>query len=471
MFDAQTYKDRRNNLRQLVKSGLIIILGNHETPMNYLANGFPFRQDSTFSYLFGLEQPNLVGVLDIESGKDHLFGNDVDMEDIIWMGKQPAMSERAAQVGVAHTQPLSKLMETLKQAQQQGRTIHFTPPYRGENFIQLQDLLGIAPAQAKKAASAELIKAIVKLRSIKSVEEIIEINKAIDVAHAMHTSAIRMAKPGQPEHVLSAMFESIALLYSYPISFPVILSMNGHILHNHYHGNILEEGRLIVADSGCETPLHYASDITRTFPVSKTFTQKQKEIYEIVLAANMKAIELIRPNVPYKHIHKEVSLLIATELKNLGLMKGDVAEAVEQGAHALFFPHGLGHMMGLDVHDMEGLGENFVGYDEEITRSEQFGTAYLRLGRRLQTGFVITVEPGIYFIPELIGKWQAEKKFTDFINYQALESYYDAEVTENNFGGIRIEDDILVTKDGCEVLGTPIPKTVAEIEELRNFES
>jgi len=469
MFDAQTYKDRRNNLRQLVKSGLIIILGNHETPMNYLANGFPFRQDSTFSYFFGLEQPDLVGVLDIESGNDHLFGNDVDIEDIIWMGKQPAMSERAAQVGVVHTQPLSKLIETLKQAQQQGRAIHFTPPYRGESFIQLQDLLGIAPAQAKKAASAELIKAIVKLRSIKSVEEIIEINKAIDVAHAMHTSAMRMAKPGQPEHVLSAMFESIALLYSYPISFPVILSMNGHILHNHYHGNILEEGRLIVADSGCETPLHYASDITRTFPVSKTFTQKQKEIYEIVLAANMKAIELIRPNVPYQHIHKEVSLLIATGLKNIGLMKGDVAEAVEQGAHALFFPHGLGHMMGLDVHDMEGLGENFVGYDEEITRSEQFGTAYLRLGRRLQTGFVITVEPGIYFIPELIGKWQAEKKFTDFINYQALESYYDADVTENNFGGIRIEDDILVTKDGCEVLGTPIPKTVAEIEELRNI--
>jgi Xaa-Pro aminopeptidase len=376
------------------------------------------------------------------------------------MGPQPSIKDRASLVGIHDTMVLSEVDNYIKTAIKEGRKVHFLPPYRGETKIYLSALTGIPVADLKKEASVELIKGVVKLRSIKSQEEIDIIERMVDVAGMMHTTAMKMAFPGIVEQKIAGTIEGIALANAGPVSFPVILSINGQTLHNHYHGNTLTEGRMLVVDAGCESEEYlYSSDITRTCPVGGKFNARQREIYQIVLDANMNAIEAIKPGIPYREVHMIASKTIARGLKEIGLMKGDVDEAVAQGAHALFFPHGLGHMMGMDVHDMENLGENFVGYNEEVKRSEQFGTAFLRLGRKLEPGFVLTVEPGIYFIPALIDQWKAEGKFTDFINYDIVESYKD-------FGGIRIEDDVLVTDTGSRVLGKPIPKTINEIEAL-----
>ncbi len=459
MFNKNVYIERRNQLKKDVKSGLILLLGNKEVAFNYPANTYGFRQDSNFLYFFGLNQPDIAGVIDIDNNKDYIFGNDVDMDDIIWMGFQPSMKDRAMQVGIEHTAPLLSLFEMITEAIKQGRKIHFTSPYRAEITMLLADLLGVKYTNIKNYVSVELIKAIVKQRSVKSEIEIIEIEKAVETAYLMHTTAMKMAKPGIYEREISGAMEGIALSAGGPVSFPVILSINGQTLHNHYHGNKLTEGRMMVADAGCETEMTYCSDITRTVPVGGKFNQRQKDIYSIVLESNMKVIENIKPNISYRDMHLLSAKVVAEGLKNLGLMKGNIDEAVQQGAHAMFYPHGLGHMLGMDVHDMEGLGENYVGYDDEIKRSSIFGTAFLRLGRKLQSGFVLTVEPGIYFIPALIDQWKAEKKFMDFINYDAVESYKD-------FGGIRIEDDILVTENGNRVLGKPIPKSVNEIEAI-----
>ncbi len=457
MFDKKVYTERRNKLRSKMKSGIVLILGNGEASYNYPANTYHFRQDSNFLYFFGLDHPDLAGVFDIDENKDYIFGNDVDMDDIIWMGPQPLMKNRAAEVGVENTLPMNKLVGFLNDAIKAGKKIHFPPTYRGEQVILIKQLLGILTARVDDYVSEELIKAIVKLRSIKDEYEIAEIEKAVDIAYEMHTTAMKMAIPGVVEREIAGTIEGISLAKGNPVSFPIILSINGQTLHNHYHGNTLVEGRMMVTDAGAETTMNYSSDITRTVPVGGKFNQRQREIYEIVLAANMKAIEAIKPGIYNKEIHLLACKVIATGLKELGLMKGDIDTAVEQGAHALFMPHGLGHMMGIDVHDMEGLGENYVGYDETIKRSDQFGLAFLRLARKLQPGFVLTVEPGCYFIPELIGQWKAEGKFMEFINYEKVETYKD-------FGGIRIEDDILVTENGYRVLGKPIPKTVEEIE-------
>ena len=459
MFKKEVYTERRNKLKKEVKSGLVLILGNAEASFNYPANTYHFRQDSNFLYFFGLDHPDLAGVLDIDKNKDYIFGNDVDMDDIIWMGPQPLMKDRAAKAGVENTAPFSRLGEFLNEAVKAGRKIHFHPPYRGEHLILLNQLLGLSTDRVKDYVSEELIKAIVKLRSVKDKYEIAEIEKAVDIAYEMHTTAMKMAMPGVVEREIAGTIEGISLAKGGPVSFPIILSINGQTLHNHYHGNTLVKGRMMITDAGAETTMHYASDITRTVPVGGKFNQRQKEIYEIVLDANMKAIEAIKPGIPYKEIHLLACKTITSGLKELGLMKGDINEAVKQGAHALFMPHGLGHMMGMDVHDMEGLGENYIGYDKSTKRSDQFGTAFLRLGRKLQPGFVLTVEPGIYFIPELFAQWKVEGKFTGFINYDKVETYLD-------FGGIRIEDDVLVTETGHRILGKPIPKTIAEVEEM-----
>lgn len=460
MFNPQTYQSRRHALLNEIKSGILLFPGNTEAAFNYPANTYHFRQDSAFNYFFGLNHPDLAGVIDIEEDQEIIFGNDVDMDDIIWMGPQPSMKERAELVGVHNTKPLADMSAYIKAAINSGRKVHFLPPYRGETKIQLSELTGIGISNLKKEASIELIKAVVKLRSIKSTEEIEIISKMVDVAGIMHTTAMKMAHPGIIEQEIAGTIEGIALAKAGPVSFPVILSINGQTLHNHYHGNTLTEGRMLVVDAGCESEEYLlASDITRTVPVGGKFNQRQKEIYEIVLNANMRAIEAIKPGIPYREVHMLAATTIAEGLKAVGLMKGDVNEAVAQGAHAMFFPHGLGHMLGMDVHDLEGVGENYVGYNDEIQRSDQFGTAFLRLGRKLQQGFVLTVEPGIYFIPALIDQWKAEGKFMDFINYDIAESYKD-------FGGIRIEDDVLVTDTGVRVLGKPIPKTVNEIETL-----
>jgi len=457
MFKAEIYIERRNALRKLIPSGVILFPGNSEASYNYPANTYTFRQDSNFSYFFGLENPDFVGVIDIDNNIDYIFGNDFEIDDIIWMGPQPKVVDLAARVGVKSSASLNELSVFITNTVKKQRPVHFTPTYRAETTMQVSALLGINPLRIRDFVSMPLIDAVVKLRSIKSEIEIIEIEKAVDTAWHMFTTGMRMAYPGRKEQEIVGAMEGISIANGRPVSFPIILSINGQILHNHHHENILEEGRMMVMDAGTETSLNYASDITRTVPVGGKFNQKQREIYEIVLNANLNSIAATKPGVLYRDCHAVACETIASGLKDLGLMKGDVKEAVAAGAHALFFPHGLGHMLGLDVHDMESLGQINVGYDSEIQPSKQFGTAYLRMGRRLQPGFVITNEPGLYFIPELIDIWKSENKYSEFLNYAKIEEY-------RNFGGIRIEDDILVTADGHRVLGKPIPKTVAEVE-------
>lgn len=459
MFKKEVYKKRRDQLRKDVSSGVILMLGNPEASMNYPANTYHYRQDSNFLYFFGHNLAGLAGVLDLEKGTDILFGDDIDIEDIIWMGPQESMRSKADKIGVKTVEPLSKLAVYLTEVIRQGKKVHFTPPYRAHNILQLERLLGIHPSQIKNHASLELIKAIIKQRSIKDSQEIAELELAANIGYEMHTTAMKMARPGIVEQEIAGAIEGIALSKGKGTSFPVILSVRGETLHNHEHGNTMKDGDMLVIDAGAATNMDYASDFTRTIPVSGRFTPKQKAIYEIVLEANVKAIEACRPGITYKEVHLLSCKIIADGLKQVGLMKGNTDEAVKAGAHALFFPHGLGHMMGLDVHDMEDLGQIYVGYDDETRPSNQFGTAYLRLGRRLQEGFVLTVEPGIYFIPALIDKWKAEGLHTEFINYEEVEKY-------KGFGGIRIEDDVLITADGFRLLGKPVPKTVAEIEDI-----
>lgn len=458
MFKIEVYTQRRNQLKKNIKSGLVLLLGNNESPMNYPNNTYHYRQDSSFLYFYGLNIPGLAGVIDIESGEDYLYGNNFEIDDIIWMGPQPSIDDLAAKAGVKNTAPLAKLQEVLQAAIKQGRKVHFLPPYRAENKIYIESLLNIIPAKQKESASIELIKAVVNLRAVKDKYELVELEKATEIGYNMHIAAMKMARAGIYEREIAGVMEGIAIANGGNVSFPVILSINGEILHNHYHGNLLKDGDLLISDAGAETTMNYSSDFTRTIPVNGKFSQKQKEIYEIVLKANNAAFDATKPNVTYKSCHLIAAKTIAAGLKDLGLMKGDIENAVKQGAHCLFFPHGLGHMIGLDVHDMEDLGENYVGYDEETVRAEQFGTAYLRMGRRLQPNFLITNEPGIYFIPALIDIWKKENKFAEFINYAKVEEY-------RNFGGIRIEDVVLVTETGSKILGKRLPATVAEVEE------
>ncbi len=460
MFDSATYTKRRQLLRKNVKSGIIIFPGNEESPMNYNANMYAFRQDSTFLYYFGIDQANLIGVIDCDENKDYLFGDDFTVEDIVWMGPQKSIKEKAVMAGVKNSKPLSALQEIVDAAIAGSRAVHYLPQYRWNNILMISTLLGIKHEFVKRYCSVKLLESVVAQRSVKSSEELKEIEYALDIAYEMHTYAMRVSRPGMYEREIAGAIEGIALSIGKGVSFPVIFSINGQTLHNHYHDNKLKDGDLVVNDSGAQSLLYYASDITRSFPAGKKFTQRQKEIYSIVLKSQMEAIKMIKPGVRFKDVHLHAAKVITTGLRELGLMKGSVNEAVNAGAHALFFPHGLGHMLGLDVHDMEGLGENFVGYSKEVKRSDQFGLAYLRLARPLQPGFVFTVEPGIYFIPELIDKWKAEKKHTKFINYEKVERY-------KNFGGIRIEDNIVVDKRGHRVLGKPIPKTIDDVEALR----
>ncbi|MFA5817488.1 MAG: aminopeptidase P family protein [Bacteroidales bacterium] len=459
MFESQIYVNRRALLRKNMGSGLILMPGNVDAAFNYPANQYHFRQDSTFLYYFGLDHTGLAGVIDLDSGDDWIFGNNVDMDDIIWMGVLPSITELSTKVGVTHTAPYADLDKIIAKALSKRREIHFTPPYRGETMLEIERLVKIPAADLKAKSSVKLIKAVVVQRSIKDQYEIIEIEKAVDTACLMHTTAMKMALPGTWEQEIAGMIEGIALAHGGPVSFPVILSMNGQTLHNHDHSQILQPGRMMVVDAGCETALHYASDLTRTVPVGLKFSGRQKAVYEAVLQANMKAIEAIKPGIFYKDVHLLAAGVMVDALKEIGLMKGNTQDAVAAGAHALFFPHGLGHMMGLDVHDMENLGQIYVGYDDEIRPSSQFGLAFLRLARRLQPGFVLTVEPGCYFIPALIDQWKAESQHTEFINYTEVEKYKD-------FGGIRIEDDVLVTHTGYKVLGKAVPKTVREVEGL-----
>ena len=457
MFKSDVYIRRREYLHNKMKSGLALFIGNVEAPMNYPDNTYHFRQDSDFLYFFGLDLPGLAGVMDFDSGKDRIFGDDFDMDDIIWMGPQPTVRDLALKCGIADTLPTSKLEGIVKDAIDKKRKVHFLPPYRGETKMTLGSLLKENHCQMKTLASADLIKAVISMRSIKERVEIEEIEKALEIAYEMHVTAMKMCKPGVREQEIFGAIEGIALAKGGGTSFPIILSINGQTLHNHEHGNILKKGKMMVTDAGAETNLHYSSDITRTTPVGGKFSTLQKDIYEIVLKANTEAINATRPNISNRDLHFMACRIIASGMKELGLMKGDTDEAVAAGAHALFMPHGLGHMMGLDVHDMEALGENYIGYNNEVKRSDQFGLAFLRFALPYKPGHVFTVEPGIYFIPELINLWKSEGKFKQFINYARIADYM-------SLGGIRIEDNVMITEKGHKLLGKPIPKTVKEIE-------
>lgn len=459
MFKAEIYINRRKKLMQQMKSGVLLFLGNEESPMNYTANPYRFRQDSTFLYYWGLDEPGLLAVIDVDAGREMIFGYDFTVDDIVWMGPQPSLKTRVKKAGVKESFDVQKVEDVLSTAIKAKREIHYLPQYRAENVIKIEKLLGIHPRLVNEYSSVKFIKAVVAQRSIKSREEIKEIEFALDISYAMHTYAMQNVKPGKVEREIASALEGIANSMGNGLSFPIIFSIHGETLHNHYHGNIMKKGNLVVNDSGAESLMHYASDITRTIPVSGKFTTQQKEIYQIVLQANTQAIKAMRPGVKFKSIHLLAAKIIASGLKEFGFLKGDVDQIVKEGAHALFFPHGLGHMLGLDVHDMENLGEQYIGYDEKTVRSKQFGLAYLRMAKELRPGHVMTVEPGIYFIPQLIDLWRSQKKFTQYINYPIVEKY-------RQFGGIRIEDNVLVTVDGHQVLGKPIPKTVADIESM-----
>jgi Xaa-Pro aminopeptidase len=459
MFAENVYIERRKRLREQVGSGIILLLGNEESPMNYPDNQYPFRQDSSFLYFFGLDFPGLAAVIDIDQDKEVVFGDDLTIDDIIWMGPQPSLKEKCQKVGISETAALDRLQAVLKKAVEQDRKVHFLPQYRAENILKIERLLGVHPTIIQDSVSEALIKAVVGQRSIKTEDEIAEIEAALDISYEMQTLAMKMSRPGIYEREIVGAMEGLVLSRGCQLAFPTIFSVHGETLHNHYYGNQMQQGDIAVNDSGAESVLHYASDITRTVPVSGKFSPRQKEIYSIVLNAQEKAIEAIKPGVEFRNVHNLAYKVLASGLKDLGLIKGNIEEAACAGAVTLFFQCGLGHMMGLDTHDMEDIGENYVGYTDTIKRNPEFGWRSLRLGKELEADFVITVEPGLYFIPELIDRWKAEKKCSDFIDYGMVEKYRD-------FGGVRVEDDVLVTENGHRVLGKKIPKTIDEVEAM-----
>jgi Xaa-Pro dipeptidase len=462
LFSSSTYINRRNALRQKLNSEIIIFPGNSHSPRNYSANAYTFRQDSSFLYFFGLNSPDLVGVVDLNSGDDYIFAPPHTTDDVIWEGPVEAVSERAKRVGAIKTGTLLDFEQFVKVAQQQNRQIHFLPAYRAETQLWLLKMLGLSHEQLNMSVSIELVKAVVALRSVKDNDEIAEIENTLNtVTSQIHLNAIKMARPGMKEIEIVAMAESIGLRHNSRPAYSVICTINGQYLHNESYHNTLQDGQLLLLDAGMETPKHYATDITRTIPISKQFSQQQKEIYQLTLDMMDSAFSIMKSGVSYANVHQIVSETLAEGLIGLGIMNGSPAEIVQSGAHALFFPHGLGHLLGLDVHDMENLGESNTGYDERHIRSTQFGTRNLRYGKELLDRTIITVEPGIYFIPTLIHLWQKENKFKQYINYQKLDAYL-------NFGGIRIEDNVLVTKSGNRILGNSIPKTIKEIESLKS---
>jgi Xaa-Pro aminopeptidase len=459
MLSTETYTQRRLQLKEAMGSGLILFLGHDESPMNYLDNTYPFRQDTSFLYYFGIDSPGLAGLIDVDGDAVSLFGDDATLDEIVWTGPQRTLAEQGARVGVAECHPLSKLEEIVGEGTDSGRIVHFLPPSRAEIILKTEKLLRIPSSDVAQCASKELIRAVVEQRVVKSDEEIAEIEKALSIAADMHTLAMRMSRPGMKEQEIVGAIDGLVSSQGSALAFPIIFSKHGEVLHNHKHVNTLEEGDLVILDAGANSLTHYASDITRTFPIGLPFDDRQQQIYETVLEAQMDAIEAVAPETRFEDIHLLACRRLTEGLQKMGLMKGDVEASVEAGAHALFFPHGLGHMMGLDVHDMEGLSEDLVGYGDEAERNPQFGRRSLRLARALKPGFVVTIEPGLYFIPDLIDQWREAGQHSDFIAYENLDAWKD-------FGGVRIEDDVLVTEDGYRVLGEPIPKAIEDVEML-----
>jgi len=460
MFPAEVYIQRRKRLRELVGKGVILFLGNKDVSMNYKANTYPFRQDSSFLYYFGLDCPDLAGMIDTETGEECIYGSDPTLEDIIWVGSQKPLKEKAIEAGVLQVKSPEKLDGDVFRVIAHNREVHYLPPYREQRRLQLAYYDNLKYEEVDRNASEVLIHAVATQRSVKDPYEIREMENAMNEVTALaYRHASGFIKPGNYEYQVAGALKGSVLQHNCRMAYPIICSVNGEILHNNYHGNKMDKGQLLLIDAGAESPMRYATDITRTYPVGGKFSSQQKDIYTIVLNAQEVAMNAIKPGKAYKEVHFTAATAIANGLKELGLMKGDTDDAVKHGAHCMFFPHGIGHMIGLDVHDMEDIGEDYVGYDSEFKRSDQFGTAYLRMAKRLQEGHVLTVEPGIYFISALIDKWHNEGRYRDFIDYKAVSKF-------RNFGGIRIEDNIVVTGKGYKIIGNPIPKKPEEIEKL-----
>lgn len=457
MFSKETYMQRRAVLKKNVGSGILLFIGNDEAGLNYEDNVFRFRQDSSFLYYFGLSFAGLSAIIDIDEDKEIIFGDELSIDHIVWMGTQPTLKEKSERVGIVETRPYAEIISYLQKALDNKRNIQYLPPYRAEHKLKLMDWLGIDPR--RQEGSVPFIRAVVSQRSYKTAEEIVEIEKACDVTADMHIMATKVLRPGMRECEVVAAMESVATAAGYELSFATIATINGQTLHNHYHGNLVKPGDLFLIDAGAETEMGYAGDMSSTIPADKRFSSKQRAVYEIQNAMHLESVKALRPGIPYMEVYDLSAKVMVEGMKELGLMKGNADDAVREGAHALFYPHGLGHMMGLDVHDMENLGETWVGYNGH-PKSTQFGRKSQRLAIPLQPGFVHTVEPGIYFIPELIDLWKSEKKFTDFINYDKVEEY-------RHFGGIRNEEDYLITESGSRRLGKKIPLTPDEVEALR----
>ncbi|MDR1645287.1 MAG: aminopeptidase P family protein [Tannerellaceae bacterium] len=457
MFNKEIYEARRAKLKQTVGSGLLLFLGNDESGINYADNTYPFRQDSTFLYFFGLPYAGLNAIIDVDNNREIIFGDELTIDAIVWMGSQPTLREKGESVGITDIRPCSEAPAYLANALQQKQTIHYLPTYRAEHQVKLFTWLNIRPGAAQP--SLPFILGVVNQRNYKGPEEIEEIEKACIITADMHLTAMRIVRPGIRESDVAAAVAEVAYSNNYQLSFPIIATINGQTLHNHYHGNRIKSGDMLLLDAGAETEMGYAGDMSSTIPADSTFTTRQKEIYDIAVASHEAAVAALRPGVLFEDVYDLSARVILEGLKDLGFVKGDPAEAVHAGAHALFFPCGLGHMMGLDVHDMENLGEVYVGYDGR-PKSTQFGRKSLRLGRKLEPGFVLTIEPGIYFIPELIDLWRSQQKFTEFINYEKVATYKD-------FSGIRNEEDYLITQTGARLLGKKIPLRTNEVEALR----
>ena len=457
MFAKETYIQRRALLKKNIGSGVLLFLGNDEQGLHYEDNTFRYRQDSTFLYYFGLSFAGLSAIIDIDEDKEIIFGDELTIDHIVWMGTQPTLKEISGRVGITEVKPSGEIMNYLHKAVRKGQTVHYLPPYRAEHKLKLMEWLGIPPA--RQEGSVPFIRAIVAQRSYKSAEEVEEIEKACNVTADMHITAMKVLRPGMYEYEVVAEMNRVAESNNCELSFATIATVNGQTLHNHYHGNKVKPGDLFLIDAGAEVKSGYAGDMSSTVPADKTFTPRQRAVYEIQNAMHLEAVKALRPGIPYMDVYDLSARVMVEGMKELGLMKGNAEDAVREGAHALFYPHGLGHMMGLDVHDMENIGEIWVGYNGQ-PKSTQFGRKSQRLAIPLEPGFVHTVEPGIYFIPELIDLWKGEKKFKDFINYDKVEEY-------RNFGGIRNEEDYLITETGARRLGKKIPLTPEEVEALR----
>jgi len=461
-ISLESYKRRRAKLKTDVGSGLLLFLGNAEVGMNYADNTYRFRQDSSFLYFFGLDYARLAAVIDIDEDREIVFGNELTIDDIVWTGTQPTLHEKCAALGIADSRPMKELKTYLDQARRKGQHIHFLPPYRGDHQIWLWELLGLNPKEQDIQVSQRLVKAIVSQRIYKDAEEIAIIEEAVDVSTRMHLAAYRKVRPGVHEAEVAAAVEEVACKGGNTLAFPTIATVQGQVLHNHGFIHTLREGEIFLLDAGAETRMHYAGDLSSSMPVGERFTEQQETVYNIHLESFQAAVDMLRPGVPFREAHLAAATKICEGMKSLGLMKGDPAEAAHIGAYAMFFPCGLGHMMGLDVHNMENLGEEYVGYNEGEVKSKQFGFKSLRLARPLEPGFVFTVEPGIYFIPELMDKWEAEHQFTDFICYDKLKAW-------RNFTGLRNELDYVITNDGVRQLGTiRKPMTLKEVYEAKN---